>query len=105
MNVLKPERCPVCGAVPKRNSEQNSAYWALLHKISLLVKPAGVSYDSKSWHLYFREKLLGYVDTVLPSGKQVTSLRSTTDLDKQEFSDYLAQVEAFAAERNVFRDE
>ena len=103
--MLKPERCPVCGSLPKRNNEQNAAYWALLHKISLLVKVNGVVYSSKSWHLYFREKLLGYQDIQLPNGKTIVQLRSTTDLNKDEFSDYLTKIEVFAAEKGVFNDE
>lgn len=95
----------MCGAAPKRNTEQNRAYWALLHDIAEQVKPGGKEYSAEQFHEYFKQKLLGAVDVELPNGKVIQRSRSTSDLDKEEFSDYLTVIETFAAEMGVIRHE
>jgi hypothetical protein len=98
-------RCPKCGRPPKRNNEQNRLYWALLGELSEKVKPQGQQYSPESWHLYFKTTYLGCDDWIMPNGKIVSQPRSTADLDKDEFSEYLEQVIAWAAERGVYHGE
>lgn len=105
MSVLKPDCCPVCGQLPKHSAKARKAYWALLHKISEEVEVNGKTYTAEQWHEYFKQKLLGAEEVSLPNGKTVQRARSTSSLDKDEMSDYMTTIEAFAAERGVFRDE
>lgn len=105
MSLTKPDRCPVCGQLPKRSTDANRAYWALLHDISEGVEVHDKSYTAEQWHEYFKQKLLGAEELSLPNGKTVQRARSTSSLDKDEMSDYMTTIEAFAAERGVFREE
>ena len=95
------ERCPTCGARERRTTAQNALYWKLLNQISEQVRPGGLSYSVDTWHVYWKSRLLGCDDIRLPNGNVIVVPRSTTDLDVPAFSDYFAQVEAWAAERGV----
>lgn len=41
----------------------------------------------------------------LPNRKIITIYRSTADLDKEEFAEYMTQVEAFANEHGAFLED
>jgi len=99
---MKPSRCPTCHRLHRRSHAANARYWLLLHEIADQIQPAGVQYGAQTWHLEFKKRFLGCVDTKLPSGKTLSIPNSTADLDVAEFNDYMTRVEAFAAERNVY---
>ena len=99
------DRCPTCGRKQKRSSEANRYYWLLLHALAEKLKPAGEHYSSETWHSYFKLKLIGGDDIKLPNGKVIVMPKSSAELDKVEFQDYVTQVEVFANERGVFLDE
>jgi hypothetical protein len=69
-------------------------YWALLAKMADGLAPSGQTYGPNAYHLYYRTRFLGADDVELPNGKPVTIPRSTADLDAEEFSKYLDQVQA-----------
>lgn len=100
-----PDRCPTCGRRHKRSTEANRYYWLLLHKIAEGVKPDGQVYSADTWHQYWKLKLLGGDDITLPNGKVIVMPKSSADLDKDEFMEYVDQIEAWAAERGVYLDE
>jgi hypothetical protein len=96
--------CPSCGRQEPRSSEQNKRYWAILALLS--EKPVqGVIFSSMAWHEYFKLKFLGADDIKLPNGKILVRGKSTADLDKPEFSEYMQRVEIWALEHGVFLDE
>ena len=99
------ERCKTCGQLPRRSTEQNKLYWALLHEISDKLRPAKETYAPETWHLYFRKRFLGATDIKLPNGVILTQPVSTTSLDKNEMADYIGKIESFAAEHGVFNCE
>ena len=101
----KEKRCPACGRKEIRSSEANRRYWALLHLIAERVKPEGVEYSAETWHLYFKQKILGNVETKLPNGKIIQVPQTTTVLDTSQFHDFSEQVQAWAANRGVFLPE
>lgn len=103
--VPKEKRCPACGRKEIRSSEANRRYWALLHEIAEKVKPEGIEYSPETWHLYFKQKLLGNVETKLPNGKVIQVPQTTTVLDTSQFHDFSEQVQAWAANRGVFLPE
>jgi len=98
-------RCPTCGRVPKRSTEANKRYWALLALIAEKVKVEEIYYSRESWHKYFAGKLIGMKEIKLPNGLTLEIPLSTTDLDKSEFAEYSDRIEAWAAEKNVWLDE
>lgn len=83
----------------KRSLEQNRRYWkAVITPIAAQAWADGRQYDKGCWHEFFKREFIGVLD--LPMGGVVAM--STTDLSVEEFSDYMAQVEAYAAtELNV----
>lgn len=93
-------RCPTCGRKRKRSNPANARYWALLAKIAAVVYHKGKLYPPESWHEDFKRALLGCDDVALPSGEVLTIPRSTADLTTDEFSDYMAKVEAWALDEH-----
>jgi hypothetical protein len=102
---MKPDRCPTCKRVKKRSNESNRRYWLLLHVIADKLKPEGKQFSAESWHLYFKQRYLGCDDIALPNGKVIVRPRSSAELDKQEFAEYMYAVEAWANEHDVYLDE
>jgi hypothetical protein len=94
-------KCPSCGRQEPRSSDQNKRYWSILALLS--EKPVqGVKFSSAAWHEYFKLKYLGADDIKLPNGKVLVRGKSTADLDKAEFNDYMTQVEVWANEHNIY---
>lgn len=98
-------RCPACGRKAKRSTEANRRLWLLYHLIAEKIKPGGLSHSAESWHLYFKSRFLGADDILLPNKKVLVMPHSTADLSTDAFHDYAMQVEAWAAERDVYLDE
>lgn len=101
---MKP-RCPTCHRLHKRSHPQNARYWLLLHAIADKVRPLGVEHSAEIWHEYFKSRYIGCDDVTLPNGRVLTRTKSTTDLDVAEFNDYMARVEEWARDRDVWLDE
>jgi hypothetical protein len=95
------DRCPTCHRKHKRGNPANAMLWALYHAMADREWD-GKRYSADSFHAYYKQKFLGADDVDLPNGKTLTVVRSTANLDADEFSAYLAKVEADAAERGVF---
>jgi hypothetical protein len=95
-------RCPTCKRPQKRSNEANAFYWALLHLIAEKIKPGGNAYSADQWHIYAKSRWIGCDEVVLPNLKTLTIPKSSAALDTAEFQDYVAKVEAWAAERDVF---
>lgn len=98
-------KCPTCGREPKRSSEANRRYWALLGELTDKLHPQGKVYSRTTWHEYFKERYLGADEVTLPNGKTRIISKSTADLDKGEFHEYATQVEVWCGEHNVWLDE
>jgi len=96
------DKCKLCGREPRRSSPANSRYWLLLAEISDKLKPEATTYSRVTWHEYFKERYLGADEVTLPNGKIRVISKSTTQLDKSEFNDYMQQVETWAAEHDVW---
>jgi hypothetical protein len=99
-------RCPACGRRERRSTEQNNRYWAIVRQVAGRLKGyEGRHYGVDDWHRWFKFHFLGGEDRMLPNGYVYTEPRSTAEEDTPEFSDFMTQVEAWAAERGVFLDE
>lgn len=101
----KPERCPVCKRLRKRSHAANARYWLLLHVIADNVRPEGKQFSAEAFHLYFKQRFLGADEIAMPNGKVFIQPKSSAELDKDEFADYMMRVEVWANERDVYLDE
>lgn len=99
------ERCKTCGRRNRRSNGANALYWLLLHKVAETLRPGGQEYSADQYHLFMKTRFLGADDVRLPNGKVMTVAHSTASLDAGEFNEYLTQVQAWAAERNVYMEE
>lgn len=94
----KPLRVIVTQDEKLRTSAMNRRYWGpVLKKISEQAWVSGKQFTPDVWHEYFALKF-GYLDeVVLPDGEIITRRKSTTKMTADEFSNYMAQVEAYAS--------
>lgn len=79
----------------KRTKPQNRRYWGkgVLAQVAEQAVVNGKLYDAETWHEMFKRKFIGVIE--LPDGSVVG--KSSTGLSTTEFSDFCAQVEAYAA--------
>jgi hypothetical protein len=102
-----PKRCPTCGRYPKRSSEQNRRYWALVGKATELMVPVELpdgstqmkQFDREAWHAMFKDLFLTPREVELPNGHIMLREASSAVADTPEFGDYMTQVEAYLLER------
>lgn len=102
---MKAERCPTCRRRHVRSHQANARYWLLLHAIAEKLRPGGISYSAETWHTYMKSRYLGCDDVTLPNLKTIPMPRSSANLDVAEFNEFMAKVEAWAMERDVWLDE
>ncbi|MEK6418440.1 MAG: recombination protein NinB [Burkholderia gladioli] len=82
----------------KRNAEQNRFYWgAVLKAISEQAWIEGRQYDKDAWHEFFARKYGPLEEIAIPGGENVVRRMSTTLMSVGEFSTYLNQIQAYAA--------
>lgn len=79
----------------KRSNKQNRRYWGrgVLAQIAEQAVVNGRRYPPEVWHEQFKRQFIGVIE--LPNGQVVG--KSSTDLTTVEFSDFCAEVEAYAA--------
>jgi len=79
----------------KRTKPQNRRYWGngVLAQIAAQASVGGRLYSAENWHEFMKRKFIGVEE--LPSGEVIG--KSSTGLSTVEFSEFCAQVEAYAA--------
>lgn len=79
----------------KRTKAQNRRYWGqgVLAQVAAQAVINGRQYDADTWHEMFKRLFIGVIE--LPDGSVVG--KSSSDLKTNEFSEFCAQVEAYAA--------
>ena len=83
-----------------RTKAQNRRYWGngVLAQIAEQAVVNGRQYDAEVWHELMKKKFIGLVE--LPDGSVIG--QSSRDLSTTQFSEFCAQVEAYAcSELNV----
>jgi hypothetical protein len=94
----EPLRVIVTSDEKKRNAEQNRFYWGVtLRDISEQAWVDGKQFDKDAWHEMFALKFGICEDVDLPDGSTITRRKSTTQMTVGEFSTYVNQVQAWAA--------
>lgn len=80
----------------KRSLDQNRRYFgpAVLGAIEDQAWLDGRRYGKESWHEHFKRKFIGVID--IPGGG--VRAMSSADLNVEEFSIFMQQVEAYAAQ-------
>lgn len=104
---MKQDRCPTCHRLKKRSNPSNARYWLLLHLISDGVRPKGEdgeprSYSPEAFHAYFKLRYIGADEMKLPNGKTINVPKSSAELDTEEFATYMAQVEQWGIEHDIY---
>ncbi|CAJ0710663.1 recombination protein NinB [Ralstonia thomasii] len=93
-----PLRIIVTAEERRRTSEANKFYWGVvLRDISEQAWVQGRQFDTSTWHAYFAELYGEKVEITLPDGRIHVTRRSTSDMSVGDFSEYLAKVQAHAA--------
>ena len=87
-----PMVCHLMAENAKRSLDQNRRLWALLQEIADSAWVSGRQYSKDSWAEAFRHKFLPKIDG--PDGSYPVS---TTSLNVKQFSQYLEQIQAYAA--------
>lgn len=94
-----PIRLIITTAESKRNNEQNRRYWkAVIEQIADQVWLDGRKFSKETWHEHYAEKFGIEEEIRMPTGELRLRRKSTTEYKVKEFSDYMAKVEADAAQ-------
>jgi hypothetical protein len=91
----------------KRSIPQNARLWAMLGEISRQVEWHGAKLSPDDWKIMFLQAL-GHEMRIAPNiaGDGIVSLGGrSSKLSKQEFSDLMELMSAFAADRGVIIEE
>ena len=86
-------------AKAKRSDPQNRYYWGVVvFLIHHALQAGGMELSREQTHELLRFRFLKQDTPIGDDGEFITTVRSTTDLDKEEFSIYVDQCKAFAAD-------
>lgn len=98
----EPLRIIVTAEERQRNNQQNRFYWgAVLRAIAEQAWIDGRQFDKDTWHEFLARKYGVSDELVLPDGEIITRRKSTTQMSVGEFSTYLNQCQAYAAQIGV----
>jgi len=78
-----------------RTIEQNALYWTAVHEIAESTFLNGKAFTPEVWHVYFKQRYLSGRMIELPNGQLVEADATTTELSKEEFSDFVNEVLSF----------
>lgn len=84
----------------KRTRSQNNLYWRWLGVLAQELSSSAAAHSKDDMHDLMRHKFLGYEDVQI-GDELVSRLTSTTQLQKQEMSEYMQKVEAWATDMGV----
>lgn len=94
----RPLRIIVTEDEKKRSVEQNSRLWkAVYEQIAEQAWVNGAQFSKDVWHEYLAEMYAPHVEMVMPDGEIRSRRMSTTEFTVAQFSEYMEQVEAYAA--------
>lgn len=87
----------VTEAKSKRSVEQNARLHALLQDIASNAWVDGKQFAAEVWKEFFRLRFIGTEELRMPDGTLKERGISTTTLDVAAFSDFMNQIEEYAA--------
>jgi hypothetical protein len=80
---------------PSRTLEQNALYWSTVHEVAEQCSIEGRKFTPQVWHIYFKQRFLPGRIVELPNGQIMEAEPTTTDLTKEEFSEFVEEVIQF----------
>ena len=80
----------------KRSDAQNRLYFAW---VDILAKEIG--YSKQEMHLVLADKFLKKIEFKTKSGKDISQIPSTRELNVDEFIDYICEIEMLSGEHNI----
>ena len=80
---------------PSRTLEQNALYWSTVHEVAENVTLDGKRFTPQVWHIYFKQRFLPGRIIELPNGQIMEAEPTTTELTKEEFSEFIEEVIQF----------
>jgi len=97
-----PEGTRVEFKAPKRTLDQNSLMWALLTDVSRQAVHFGVKYSPDDWKLIFMAALSREMRTAINlDGDGIVPLTRSSDLSKEEMSNLIELIVAWATQRGI----
>jgi hypothetical protein len=100
------DRCPTCGQAKKRTLPQNARLHALFTQLAANVTAKdGLYHPAQWWKVMSKDRWLGYDEFRRPDGTVITVMRSTADCDVEELTNFMNEVERYAASRGVYLDD
>ena len=96
-------KCKECGQEPRRSLPQNNRLHLLFTEIAANVQAAdGLYHNHHWWKVMFKDRWLGYDEYRKSDGAVITVLKSTADCNMAELNDFMARVERWAAEHEIW---
>ena len=100
------DRCPTCGQRKKRTLPQNARLHALFAQLAANVTANdGLYHPALWWKTMCKAEWLGFDEFRKPDGSVIQVLRSTADCDVEELTNFMNEVERYAAKRGVYLDD
>jgi hypothetical protein len=99
-------KCPTCGRLPTRSLPQNARLHKLFTEIAANVKAKdGLMHEPMWWKVMSKHQWLGYDEYLMPDGKTIYQLKSTASLDVEALTEFMNEVERYAASKGVWLQE
>ena len=95
MLALAPDGYTVEIRQPNRTLDQNALYWSTVHEVAQDVSINGRKFTPQVWHIYFKQRFLPGRIIELPNGELMEAEPTTTELTKEEFSEFVTEVIQF----------
>ena len=99
-DITKPVIVEISEYKKKRTHSQNSIYWAWMKILAKHFSTTAPPFSDNDFHDLMRFKFLGVEDKRIGTTEIVGQLVSTTELEPHGMSEYLVQIEAWAASHN-----
>lgn len=100
------DKCPTCGQIKRRSSEQNRRLHKLFNLMSEQLKGKdGLHHPPQWWKIMAKDQWLGYDEFNKPDGTTIYVLRATSELDVEALTEFMNEVERYCALRGVYLQE
>ena len=96
-------KCKLCGQEPKRSLPQNNRLHLLFTEIAANVPASdGLYHPAMWWKACMKAQWLGFNEYRKSNGDIIYELKSTADCNVAELNDFMARVERWAAEHDIW---
>jgi len=97
------DKCPTCGQIKRRSSEQNRRLHKLFNLMAEQLKGKdGLYHPAAYWKVMSKDQWLGYDEYNHPSGRTIYVLKATSECSIEELTEFMNEVERYCALRGVW---